>query len=228
MAQAQAEQGWFPESWFQTKYDGIFVMDGFAMIKGPESWQVYMAEILFEVWKATNKKCLAVVLGGASFGKGSYFDMLAVIRANFARPRFMVWISMANDLYPLDGEHPRQSFLYEKTTRLLQVAARWVPEQRMVFGGASGVWGYSQSFSPMAVSFYDVKCINVTRYVRREGFSCITGGNIFIDMVLKDRIGHVSAESMPILIEGFRILTKWGMAKSQPWYWPLSRTASKL
>ncbi len=87
--------------WFKTKYDGIFVVDGFATI-------------LFEVWKATHMKCLAVVLGGASFGKGSYFHMLAAIRANLARPRFMVWTSMANDLYPLDGVHPRMSFQYEE------------------------------------------------------------------------------------------------------------------
>ena len=220
MVQAREDHGWFPESWYNTKYDGIFVVDGFDMIKGPESWQVYMAEILFDVWKATNTKCLAVVVGGASFGKGSgkgsYFHMLAVIRANFARPRFMVWICMANDLYPLHRRQPRQSFLSESTTRLLQVAARWVPEQRMVFGGDAGVWGYRESFSQFACGFYDMQCNMVTQYARREGFSCLTGRNIFMDMVLTDRIGHVSAESMPILIEGFRILTKWGSAKSEP------------
>jgi hypothetical protein len=40
----------------------------------------------------------------------------------------------------------------------------------------------------------------VKQYELREGFSCINGGNIFMDIVLKDRIGHVSAASMPIYL----------------------------
>ena len=217
---SSAHAGYFPRilHWPQ-EYDGIFVMDSFAKIKGPKSWEKYMAEILVEVWKATNMKCLAVVLGGARFADGSYDRMLTLIRRNFPKPSFMVWISMGNDLYPLDRPHVRQSFLYDSTTYLLQVAARWVPEQRMVFGGSSGVWGYMQSFSPYACEVYDLNCINVKAYVRlKGGFSCITGGNIFEGMVMSDRIGRVSVESMPILKEAFRILSKWGMTQSPPWY----------
>ena len=195
-------------------YDGIFVMDSFAIIEGPKAWEEYVAEILFQVWKATNMKCLAVVSGGASFGKFSYEQMFATIRRNFAAPRFVVWISMGNDLYPLDIEHIPQSHLYERTTKLLNMASRWAPENRMVFGGSSTVWGYVDKFSPSVCSFYDTKCIMVREYLRTRGeHSCITGALIFQGMVLKDRIGHVSAESMPILIEGFRILTRWGMAQ---------------
>ncbi len=151
--------------------------------------------------------------------------MFAIIRRNFARPRFMVWISMANDLYPLDWEHIPQSYVYERTTKLLNLAW-WAPENRMVFGGSSAVWGYLDKFSPLACYFYETKCIRVREYLRTRGeHSCITGASIFKGMVLKDRIGHVSFESMPILIEGFRILTRWGMARSRPpWtFWPFSR-----
>ena len=144
----------------------------------------------------------------------------------FAAPRFVVWISMGNDLYPLGYDHIRQSYLYERTTKLLNMASRWAPENRMVFGGSSTVWGYVDKFSPSVCSFYDTKCIMVREYLRTRGqHSCITGASIFKGMVLKGRIGHVSFESMPILIEGFRILTRWGMARSRPpWtFWPFSR-----
>ncbi len=110
---------------------------------------------------------------------------------------------MANDLYPLYARCMGNAFswqrsLYESTTRLLLEAARWVLEQRMVFGGSSLV--YSQPFSRVACDFYDEKCIMVKQHGLREGFSCINGGNIFMDIVLKDRIGHVSAASMPIYL----------------------------
>ena len=221
--QSREHHGSFPD-FGEREYDGIFVMDSFGIIKGPKAWEEYVAEILFQVWKATNMKCLAVVSGGASFGKSSYEQMLGSMRRNFAPPRFVVWISMGNDLYPLGYDHIRQSYLYERTTKLLNMASRWAPENRMVFGGSSTVWGYVDKFSPSVCSFYDTKCIMVREYLRTRGeHSCITGASIFQGMVLKDRIGHVSAESMPILIEGFRILTRWGMAQSPArflTFWP--------
>ena len=84
----------------------------------------------------------------------------------------------------------------------------------MVFGGASAVWEYEVWIDAFWRNMYDAQCSLVQEYVRRSGFSCITGGNILVGMVVDDDIGHPSYLSMPVLIEFFRILARWGMARS--------------
>ena len=202
-------------------YDGIFVADSFAKLRGPRPWYYYLAIILFEVWKSTGMMCAAVVLAGACFDQGSYFDMLKVIIANFQKPRFMVWISMGNDLYPLSWRAPggtiEDKHLYEEVIRLLRFASKWVPEQRFVFGGSSSLWAYPETYSASLCIAYDAYCNMLTRQVQEWGpFPCITGSRLFEGVRTADRIGHVNAYSLDIVIEGFRVLTKWGMAGSTP------------
>ncbi len=93
----------------------------------------------------------------------------------------------------------------------------------MVFGGSSGIWQYRGQFSEATCSAYDLMCIKVKEHVRMQTkYSCITGGNIFVGMSPMSNVmhrGRVTDESMPVLIEAFKILSKWGMAQSPaPWY----------
>ena len=202
------------------EYDGMFVLDSFGMVSGPRSWEVYMAEILFEVYQATGMKCLAVVMAKASLPEGSYLRMLEVIQRNFQQPRFMVWVAMGPDF---DIGMCPEWLLYQNATQLLDRAARFAPEQRMVFGGSSGIWQHRGRVSEAKCISYDLMCIKVKEHVRMQTkYSCITGGNIFAGMSLMPNVigmGRVTDESMPVLIDAFKILSKWGMARSPaPWY----------
>ena len=85
--------------------DGIIVMDSGAYIKGPYYWQEYVATLLSRVHENTGQYCIAVCLGGLRFagpnnGK-TYERLLDGIMAQYPRPpRFMVWVSFGNDIYP--------------------------------------------------------------------------------------------------------------------------------
>ena len=215
-----SEDGLISRELRRQEYDGIFVLDSFGMVAGRRPWEVYMAEILFEVYQATGMKCLAVVMAKASLPEGSYLRMLEVIQRNFQQPRFMVWVAMGLDF---DVVTLPKWLLYEKATRLLDRAAKFAPEQRMVFGGSSGIWQHRGRVPEAKCISYDLMCIKVKEHVRMQTkYSCITGGNIFAGMSLVPNAignGRVTDESMPVLIDAFKILSKWGMARSPaPWY----------
>jgi len=195
------------------RYDGIIVMDSFGHIRGIRNWTQYIAEILYVLYQNTNMHCLAVVCGGASFGKGSYLDMLTVIRNVFKKPEFMVWISMGNDVYPVQDPINDISSLCLSIQDFMKLAHDWVPEQRLVFGCSSSTWGWHAHFSATVCHLYDQRCAIVSRAIMNSGFSSITGSGIFEGVILTDRIGHVHADSMPVLSSGFHTLVKWGMAK---------------
>ena len=80
-------------------------MDSGAYIKGPYYWQEYVATLLSRVHENTGQYCIAVCLGGLRFAgsdKGrTYEGLLDGIMAQYPRPpRFMVWVSFGNDIYP--------------------------------------------------------------------------------------------------------------------------------
>jgi len=195
------------------RYDGIIVMDSFGIIRGNRHWTQYIAEILYVVYQKTNMHCLAVVCGGASFGKGSYIDMLSVICNVFKKPEVMVWISMGNDVYPVQDPISDISSLCLSIQDFMKLAHDWVPEQRLVFGCSSSTWGWHAHFNATVCHLYDQRCAIVSRAIMNNGFSSITGSGIFEGVILTDRIGHVHADSMPVLSSGFHTLVKWGMAK---------------
>ena len=193
------------------RYDGIIVMDSFGHIRGNRHWTQYIAEILYVVYQNTNMHCLAVVCGGASFGKGSYLDMLTVIRNVFKKPEFIVWISMGKD--PVQDPINDILSLCLSIQDFMNLAHDWVSEQRLVFGCSSSTWGWHEYFGGMLCHLYDQRCAIVSRAITKSGFSSITGSGIFEGMILTDRIGRVHADSMHVLSRGFHTLVKWGMAK---------------
>ena len=203
---------------FRCHFDGIFFIDGFVLVMGKHSRETYVAEILFNVKMRTGMKCAAMVLPSACFVNDSYIRMLHIARQSFRKPVFMVWMSQGKDLYPLEQNLSKLSLLYERTSSLLQEAAVWVPEQRLVFGCDSDIWRLNGLENDC--SEYDVSCKKLTQYLCRAcGLSCITGRYIFDGIAVTGP--YVSVESMPILVDAFEILTRWGMAQSPrlwPWY----------
>ena len=85
--------------------DGIIIIDSGAFIKGPLYWQEYVAILLSRIHHATGRYCIAVCLGGLRFvgpiKDRTYEGLLDAIMARYPRPpRFMVWVSFGNDIYP--------------------------------------------------------------------------------------------------------------------------------
>lgn len=192
-------------------FDGIFVMDSFGKIRGPAPWYVYVAKILLAVWRATGMKCLALVLPGASFTHYSYWYMLKVLTTTVLPPRFVVWISTGNDLYPLDKRTPSRDFLYDEARALLDAGYLWCAQQGLVFGGDTQAWQYQNRWGADILRKYDAMVSDIRDALMQSGYSCINGGKLLGDLVLADAIGHVSNDS-PSLVDFFIVLAKWGMA----------------
>ena len=90
---------------FPTGADGIIVIDSGAYIRGPYHWQEYVATLLSRVLHTTGQYCIAVCLGGLRFvgpiKARTYGGLLDSIMARYPiPPRFMVWVSFGNDIYP--------------------------------------------------------------------------------------------------------------------------------
>ena len=202
--------------------DGIFVLDSTAYIRGALPWRYYVGHLLQHMYDTTGQRCAVVAQGSMSFVASSwemsYQYVLQRIKEFFSAPKFMVRVSMGNDLYP---PH-RNMRVYEAPLRealqlLLRMATEYCSEQRFVFGGSSEVWQYSQYFSPEACSEYDRMCAMVRSCFHSQrgmypGVSVINGDALLKGVVLTDRIGHISQLSMGQLRCFFRVLAKWGMA----------------
>ena len=90
---------------YPTWADGILIMDSGAFIKGPLSWHQYVAILLSRIFHSTGRYCIAVCLGGLTFAgpnkARTYGCLLDGIMAPYPLPpRFMVWVSFGNDIYP--------------------------------------------------------------------------------------------------------------------------------
>ena len=90
---------------YPTWADGIIIIDSGAYVKGPLYWQEYVAILLSRIVHATGRYCIAVCLGGLRFvgpiKDRTYEGLLDAIMARYPRPpRFMVWVSFGNDIYP--------------------------------------------------------------------------------------------------------------------------------
>ena len=84
---------------------GIIVVDSGAFVRGAEHWSVYMQDVLQAVYERTGQRCILVARGGLAFCNDwdpsrTYHHVLHCITARCEAPRFVVWISLGNDLNP--------------------------------------------------------------------------------------------------------------------------------
>ena len=206
---------------------GIFVVDGTANVRGAEHWTVYMQDVLQTVYERTGQRCMLVARGGLAFCKHghrprTYQDILHCIMARCEAPRFMVWVSLGNDLYPpradMRAYEPR---LLGAVGSFLTQAFAYCPQHCFLYGGSSEVWQYGKHFDSGACREYDRLCGIVCGYIRAQRsmyprLDARTGAELLNGVELADRIGHFSAGSMAILRHFYTELVMWGMNTASP------------
>ena len=155
-----------------------------------------------------------MVIPGAAFLRGSYLRAIHVLCNIVASPRFMVWISMGNDVYP-PSFYSNRSKLYSivlEISRVMRVALRYCSHQHLVYGGSSSTWQYQQRYGEHGCHVYDNHVREIIDRVHEEGdVRCITGANLFGGLQLIDRIGHISPMSLPSVTQGIIVVAKWAM-----------------
>ena len=213
---------------------GIIVVDSF--VQGAEHWTVYMQDVLQAVYERTGHKCILVACGGLAFyntlePKKTYKRVLRDIMECCGAPRFMVWVSMGNDIYP-----PRSDMRYQERGLLLAIgslltqAYSYCTQHCILYGGSSEVWQYGKHFDSEACAEYDRVCGAVCKYLqyyaaeskampgRYLRLDAMTGADLLQGVepvaTLVPRIGQISADSMPILRDFFTELVRWGMSGS--------------
>ena len=190
------------------RYMGVFMVDSFAMVRGPSAWQAYLVLILRIAMHLSGDPAAAVVCPGASFGNGKFARAYHRIRPLFARPRWMVWLAMGNDLYP-PGTPVVVEQVWDLGSRLIAAARSWCPNQRLVFGGSSQLWRYHLHFPAALCDAYDHYVREAADMYTGNAIPCISGDSVFAGIVTADRIGHVSYRSLRELSLAFGMLATW-------------------
>ena len=213
---------------------GIIVGDSTAFVRGAEHWTVYMQDVLQAVYERTGHKCILVACGGLAFyntlvPSKTYQHVLHDIMLRCEAPRFMVWISMGNDIYPPRADmRAYERGLLVAVGSLLTQAYPYCRQHCILYGGSSEVWQYAKHFEAEACREYDRVCGAVCRYFQEYAaqsaamrgrylrLDARTGADLLQGVELVDRIGHMSAGSMAILRDFYTELVRWGMSGEAP------------
>ena len=201
---------------------GIVVVDSGAYVRGAEHWSVYMLDVLQAVYRSTGQRCMLVACSGLAFCNDweptrTYQYVFKRITACFEAPRFVVWISLGNDIYPPRADmRAYEPGLLGAVGSFLSEAFAYCPQHRFLYGGSSEVWQYAKHFDSGACREYDRLCGIVCGYIRAQrsmysGLDARTGAELLYGVELADRIGHFSAGSMAILRHFYTVLVMWGM-----------------
>ena len=206
---------------------GIIVVDSGAFVRGAEHWSVYMQDVLQAVYERTDQRCILVARSGLAFCNDwdptrTYQYVLQCITACCEAPRFVVWISLGNDLYPPRADmRAYEPGLLGAVGSFLTQAFAYCPQHRFLYGGSSEVWQYAKHFDSGACREYDRLCGIVCGHIRAQrsmysGLDCSTGARLLHGVELVDRIGHFSAGSMATLRHFYTVLVMWGMTTASP------------
>ena len=206
---------------------GIIVVDSGAFLRGAELWSFFMQDVLRAVYERTGQRCMLVARGGLAFCNDrdptrTYQYVLDRITECCEAPRFVVWISLGNDLYPPRADmRAYEPGLLGAVGSFLTQAFAYCPQHRFLYGGSSEVWQYAKHFDSGACREYDRLCGIVCGYIRAQrrmysGLDARTGAELLHGVELADRIGHFSAGSIAILRHFYTVLVMWGMTTASP------------
>ena len=136
---------------------GIIVVDSGAFVRGAEHWSVYMQDVLQAVYERTGQRCILVARGGLAFFHWdpfrTYQYVLQCISARCEAPRFVVWISLGNDLYPPRADmRAYEPGLLGAVGSFLTQAFAYCPQHRFLYGGSSEVWQFPRHFGSWGLS----------------------------------------------------------------------------
>ena len=205
---------------------GIIVVDSGAFVRGAEHWSVYMQDVLQAVYERTGQRCMLVARGGLAYfhwdPARTYRHVLGIITERCEAPRFVVWISLGNDLYPPRADmRVYEPGLLAAVGSFITQAFAYCPQNRFLYGASSEVWQYAKHFDSAACREYDRLCGTVCGHILAQrstypGLDARTGAELLNGVELADRIGHLSSGSMPILRHFYSEAVKWGMNTASP------------
>ena len=159
-------------------YDGVFVVDGLAWKYGVD-WIRRIAIILEEIMKTVGVTCLMLVYTGpypdwATLCDCTYHQMLKVLMYNLYPPKWIVWISMGNDIMDQGKNLVDMDKVVNKVVEngisLLDQANLWVPQNQLIYGGSAAMWLhktpglYTEAFEDASEA--------VVMSLRRKGCHC--------------------------------------------------------
>ena len=106
------------------EYDGIFIVDFFFMLDRGWLWQQHVGAMLLELYWSIVWRCFAVVIPGAAFLWVSYLRVMEALFNIVASPRFLVWISMGNDVYAALSHRRNVHIIVIGILKVMRVALR--------------------------------------------------------------------------------------------------------
>ena len=192
---------------------GVFLSDSFVMLSGAFSWESYLEQWLRYVALELGWQLVMAVLPGGTIMSGSYDVAMDILEVVLPRVSFIVTISMGNDIYPWcfykDAfQWPCMFDLEDYLHKLIYRVSFYAPVHRWVYGGTSALWRYRKQSQEHSQQ-YDALASHFVQAIRDTGAACIQGAAIFDDVVIADKVGHISAESQRQFLDGMCILLRW-------------------
>ena len=155
--------------------------------------------------------CLAVVI---PYFWVSYLRAMQFLCNIVASHRFIIWISIGNDVYPLLSARSNVYGIVFEMSKVMRVALRYCSQVRFVYAGSSSTLQYEQRYSQHSCHMYDNAVTEIIDRVHDAGdVRGITGANLFQGLQLIDRIGHVSPVGAPVVRKGIILFAQWAMVK---------------
>ena len=181
-----------------------------------------MQDVLQAVYERTGQRCILVARGGLAFCNDwdpsrTYHHVLHCITARCEAPRFVVWISLGNDLYPPRADmRAYEPGLLGAVGSFLTQAFAYCPQHCFLYGASSEVWQYAKHFDSAECREYDrlvgVVCGHILACRSTyPGLDARTGAELLHGVELADRIGHISSGSIGMLRHFYTENVLWGM-----------------
>ena len=80
----------------------------------------------------------------------------------------------------------------EQGDRMISLASRWCPEQRLVFGGTAELWGYHLHYAAAVCDKYDRAVRHAVGWYGRHGIPCIADDSVLVLIHLQMKISMLS------------------------------------
>ena len=110
---------------------------------------------------------------------------------------------MGNDWCPPLQKPLPPSYLFSAIDKFFDKIPRDIPYRNLglVYGGSSRTWGYVSKLGAEAAHAYDAAVEQVLKYCAQQRYLCLTSSEGLRGIVTVDRIGHVSVDSLDLLVQ---------------------------
>ena len=229
----QGSNGWPFLSDFPRGMDGIFFIDFIVGVGGLFEWTAYMAEVLYEVWRATGMHC--AVIHSDHFRDGplpgpEYSWLQSLYWTHFYGTYFVVWICM-DSVINFFGEVGRETWtqywpvhvrqIQDACSYLFQQGRPYMPRMRMVYGGNTAIrTGFSGlgNVRGQAEYLYELGVELVVEHCRIRNPDVLSSdGYGFLNEIVFGQHGmygqcSVSLDQLRKVSSAFIVMTRWSMS----------------